>query len=116
MKTVAKNLEKALGEGCYATAYEIEGNRYIVTTGTGEGCFAYDADDVERFLDRLEESGKAFDYADFCSDVSPNADRDLAEALATHDVRICRGGSCMSVLENDEYYEANSRETVGESL
>jgi hypothetical protein len=114
MNTVAKNLEKSLGQGCYATAYEIDGNRYIVTTGTGDGCFAYDADDVESFLDDLD--GAEFDYNDFCQDVSPNADRDLAEALATHDVRICRGGSCTFVLNDAEYTAANSREMVGEAL
>lgn len=103
----AKNLEKALGQGCSATSYEVDGTQYIVTTGTGEGCFAYDAGKVERFLDRLEEGGKEFDYTEFCAAVSPDADRDLAVALAAHDVRICAAGVCAPVLTDDEYDAAN---------
>jgi hypothetical protein len=100
---IAKRLELFLGDCCYAAEYRIGDETYLVTTGTGEGCFAYHVDDVARFLVQCIESA---DYNDFCEAVSPVEDRDVALALAHDGVRIDRGGSCMPVLTDSEYSEA----------
>jgi hypothetical protein len=39
-------LRGLLAEGCSADAYQLDGTWYVVTRGTGEGTFAYDAQSV----------------------------------------------------------------------
>lgn len=87
----------------------VDGVDLVITTGTGEGTFAYDANDIgveSVRYDALSEADQdAYDYsADFCDHVSPVDDRDTAVALATlEDIWIDRAGACTAVLTAGEY-------------
>jgi hypothetical protein len=97
----------------------VDGTEYIVTVGTGEGTFAYLAEVItaesERYdampamgrdTDTRHITGKdEYDYSEhFCSQCSPESDRDLAIALAARElIRIHAPGSCHLVLTQAEY-------------
>lgn len=103
--TTAERLALHLGQGVTADDVNVDGRAVIVTTGTGEGVFAYDAAAVGAWLD-----GKPGDYTDFCFRLTPVADVATARAVAAADLgwgegrghgagplRICYGGSCAKV-------------------
>lgn len=97
----------ALGISYYSTV--ADGDEYIVTTGTGEGTFAYLALDIASESDRYDaltdDEKESYDYsAEFCGHVSPEDGRDLAISLAaTDEERIYRGGVCTRVLSDADY-------------
>lgn len=75
---------------------------YIVTAGTGEGVFAYDAFE---FADGLTaaEAAHTEAYAAFCDACTPEVDASLARAVyATTGLQICSGGSCSRVVDFDQ--------------
>lgn len=80
---------------------EYEGTVYIVITGTGDcdgGGFAFEADDVDRWLE--SDSGESEEaYQRFCDSVSPEEDEDLARAVyLAVGVKIFRAGACVQIL------------------
>ena len=84
---------------------EINGGRYIITTGTGElggsAAFAYDAADVA-------ELDQPANYAEFCEAISPVGEDDpnwleLAVALARRGHRLTIAGACTPALTDREY-------------
>jgi hypothetical protein len=96
---VARDLQRQLGQGCYATAFaDAEGNTYLFVSGTGEvngnQGFAYDSDDVRSYLDGLDGT---LDYSDFCDSVDAVVDIEVAVAAAAEGWVICEGGSCRPV-------------------
>lgn len=94
-------------------AYEtvaLNGEDYIVTTGTGEigfgskgggsGAFAYLADEVAEI--------KADDYADFCERAHPIGSSDdewdaLAVECARRGLRLTEAGACRPALNDREW-------------
>ncbi len=111
MGTTIENLRDTMGDtwavynGIGLGEDVISGVRYIVTSGTGEGCFAYEADDVDAFVDRWSLSDVKPDYADdFCSELTPISDRAFAISMAAlHETRVHVGGTCARVLSDAEY-------------
>jgi len=78
----------------YARAYAY--GKYVVTTGTGDGNFAYLASDV---IDALEDV-ESPDYTDFCQNVEPLDGRRLALRIRDDfGFDIHRGGCCTPVLD-----------------
>jgi hypothetical protein len=86
---------------------DVDGNEYVVTTGTGEmnygsdlggsAAFAYLASDVDEMDD-------VADYGEFCDAIDTEEDRDLAIALAAREgLRLTHAGACTPVLSDEEY-------------
>lgn len=93
-------LSEALGEGHGAVApYLLGGTWYVVTSGTGEGEFAYWPEDLDP--DLLARGD--WDYDGFCGAVSPCATLAVAVAYYLQTGRdLCRSGSCVRVLSHDQ--------------
>ena len=77
---------------------------YIVTAATGDGCFAYLADEAEAGLDAVDaavEAGLPEDvapYQIYCDHATPSEDETLAAAVwLAAGKRICHAGSCAEV-------------------
>ena len=88
-------------DGCTAAAVKHDGEWYIVTDETGDGCFAYAADVLVCGLDAVDdaiEAGLAEDiapYQVFCDHASPEEDAALAAAVwIAIGKRICHAGAC----------------------
>ena len=88
-------------EGSTAAAVKHDGEWYIVTDETGDGCFAYGVDtciDALNAVNEAAEAGLAEDvapYQVFCDHADPEEDAALAAAvLAAIGKRICHAGSC----------------------
>ena len=80
----------------WASAYPlvIDGEAYVVTTGTGDGTFAYYASDIYLY-DAIDG-----DYNDFCDAVEALHDEALAiEIYRQTELVIDHPGICMPVLE-----------------
>lgn len=95
---IAAALNRALGgQECRASIFTLDGHRYVVTTGTGEGYdFAYEPDDVG-------EIGDGWDYSTWCNGVQPVTDERVAIAYYMQTGRILGvGGSCVPVLSEDQ--------------
>lgn len=99
--TIADRLATCLdfdGVAVTASMVDVDGVAYVLTQGTGEGVdFAYDADEVEAWLDEREDAPADYS-ADFCNDVTPTDDVDVAFALAKEGYRLGRGGTCALIL------------------
>ena len=88
-------------EGSTAAAVQHDGEWYIVTDETGDGCFAYAVDacaDALNAVDEAVEAGLAEDvapYQVFCDHADPEEDEALAAAVWLNiGKRICHAGSC----------------------
>lgn len=88
---------------------EVDGQWYIVTIGTGDGNFAYKAEDVRGWLDEHEDDLFNLDddtggsYQSFCDNVSPVEDHEVAvRVYSVIGVVIDEGGTCYSQLYEDE--------------
>lgn len=103
---------------------EINGTRYVVTTGTGErnygselggsAAFAYDGDEVE-------ELDQPANYAEFCDALSPVGEDDpnwleLAVALARLGMRLTVAGACTPALTDREYQIARIAIVAGQRV
>jgi len=88
-----------------AGTVEFDNTLYLVTTGTGDGNYAYDMDAVEVWLDDAEDKEFGGEdgtdaYSDFCDSVDPETDDDLAWFIWKElDVSIDQPGSGMPVIE-----------------
>lgn len=84
---------------------------YIVTSGTGEGEFAYRVADVRRWLRDYKpvpredrEDGSDEPYSKFCRAVDPVESRRIAFCAARElHRRICKNGTCTRILTDAEY-------------
>lgn len=92
--------------------YFHEGNRYVVTTGTGEystnlgtACFAYEEADCVRWATTYEDdSPEDSGYQHFSDHCDPVEDRELAVYLAAvHTLRLLTSGACRPILSDEEY-------------
>lgn len=88
-------------DGCTAAAVQVDGEWYIVTDETGDGCFAYAVGEAVCGLDAVDgaiDAGLAEDvapYQVFCDHAEPEEDERLAAAVfAAIGKRICHAGSC----------------------
>lgn len=80
------------------------GTEYAITSGTGDGTFAYSADTIDIASIEYDNDDAFVSYQDFCDVASPDDDRDLAIALAAReDTHICTGGTGTPVLSDEEY-------------
>jgi hypothetical protein len=78
-----------------------DGRLFLVTAGTGEGVFAYDAVEFATGLDAAE-AAETERYQAFCDASSVEEEEDLARAIfAELDLQICRAGSCSRVVDFD---------------
>jgi hypothetical protein len=87
-----------------ANALSCEGQNYIITTGTGDGDFAYYADAVESWLDADSTPDTPHYSDDFCASLDP-VDDDTELALIVFralDVSIDCAGTCSPVVANLE--------------
>jgi len=76
---------------------ELAGHKYIVTDGTGDGCFAYDCKDIQRWLDNRTSD----DYQSFCDACCPEDSIELAVAVYLDCGKVIdEGGSCRPVLDD----------------
>lgn len=93
---IARDLAQALGwdhrPDVRVRAYEYEGEGYVITSGTGDGNYAYEADEVAAWLGHL--GGKPTTYQDFCDAVDAiDPSPDLASAVIDDlRVRLCVPG------------------------
>jgi hypothetical protein len=88
-------------DGCTAAAVQHNGEWYIVTDETGDGCFAYAVDTCADALDAVDDAtdaGLAEDvapYQVFCDHADPEGDEAVAAAVwRAVSKRICHAGSC----------------------
>ena len=82
---------------------EFGGITYLVISGTGDGCFAYNAADVEAWIDGRDEDTDEEVYQDFCDSLTANSSRELAVAVYLDCKQvICEEGTCYDALEEDE--------------
>lgn len=88
-------------QGTTAAAVLRSGVWYIVTDETGDGVFAYLADDVTAALDAVDEAVAAglpedvATYQIFCDNAEPVEDTGLAAGVYRMlNKRICHAGSC----------------------
>lgn len=99
----------------YSGFVRVNGNRYLITTGTGEvgicpgvAAFAYDARHVSR-KDTYDS------YQDFCDDVW-GVDRrcadwtELAQECAREGYRLIEPGTCAEALTDEEYLRARGED------
>lgn len=77
--------------GQVVTAYDLDfdGRAIIVTTGTGDGIYAYDERAVAAWL-----AGAPGDYTDFCSRVTPISGAAVSQAVADADFGWGEGRGC----------------------
>lgn len=101
---LARRLAKTLGfDGVQtiASAFSLDGTDYIITRGTGEGDFAYDASDVDGWLEHLGRERASYSE-DFCQALTPVADVELAWAVLQEEgFALCREGDCRAVLAGE---------------
>lgn len=101
-KSAARTLDEAFGQGASAEAMLLDGCWYVVTTGTGEGNFAYDPDEVAETVPKFVTDGK-FDYSEWCNaSASPSEDERVAIAyyLATGR-HLHEAGTCTRILSDE---------------
>lgn len=131
-RRAASDLRDLLSQGCTVRAHELDGSWYVVTSGTGEGTFAYAVDDDDDPLDleagwvrcedgdradrtRVDDDGEEveerWDYSTWCASsvVGPEDDLRVAVAyyLAEGD-RLNRGGACDSILSDEQIAALNA--------
>lgn len=93
------------------TVYDFrhEDGRYILTDGTGEGVFVYDAFEVEQWADQFNQYGASEGftaYDDFCQSVDAVTDLDVVRAAYEATGLIaCRAGSCEPLLLTEDERE-----------
>ena len=123
----ATKLEGTLGGGVTATPLTVDGEDYIITTGTGEGTFAYEPEDVATWLASWagvtlsdepsdEHVTVAEVYEHFCSHCQPVEDKAVAVAwlIETQDTGVlCAAGTCSHLLTDDEVHALTAPETWG---
>lgn len=86
-----------------------DGRLFLVTAGTGEGVFAYDAVEFESGLNAAE-AAETERYTAFCDACEAEEDEDLARTIfAELDLQICRAGSCSRVVDFDEEEKSYAR-------
>lgn len=105
MSKTIKQIARAIGID--ATAIEVCGSRYLVTTGTGE--MAYSLGHAAFVYDASDSTDAAIaDYTAFCDTFEPVGEDDpnwldLAVALAARGERLTVSGSCTPALSDREY-------------
>lgn len=92
----------------------VDGQPYLVTTGTGEGsygsnlggdaAFAYYADDG---TDKPIDS-----YSDFCDVFTPVEDKKVAIEAAKIGLRLTKAGACRPVLSDEEFLSNKNSEIL----
>jgi len=82
-----------------ASAVVVDG--YIITSGTGDGVFAYDPEGFEWGIKAAEIVTRE-KYSEFCAHCEPETDADLARVVYEETgLEICHGGTCDPVLDTD---------------
>lgn len=117
MRSTLHRLRAFLGD-CHVEQRIGDDYDVLVTTGTGErhygsalggSCaFAYATEDVERFLDGLDDGPG--DYTDMCETLHTIETRELALVLAYDGLRLTHAGACNPVLTDDEFVAARDAE------
>ncbi len=81
--------------------FKHEGEWYVYTTSTGDGIFAYDATDVQDYLETCDAEEEASErYNAFCDAVDTADNEALALAVLREDGHLlCAGGLCDPVAE-----------------
>ena len=80
-------------------------NSYILTSGTGDGVFAYDEDEVRYWLANRDDENQAPSevYEDFCKNCIPLEDLDIAIAVwLQFKLPLCRTGVCSTILSEKD--------------
>jgi hypothetical protein len=84
---------------------EYENTWYLVTTGTGDGCFAYDVEEVDEWLAHWEiirGSTEERPYQNFCDYAEPQTEPGLAALVRDeYDFWLCKPGICTPILDCD---------------
>lgn len=128
-REAAKALSAKLCEGCSAEAYELAGQWYVVTYGTGEGTFAYLADcvedlDLEAGWVKCDEAwdysawakrNEAWDYSAWCRRGAPSVCGDIDVAIDYY--RQTGGGllssdACQPILTDRDLEIIRAMESV----
>ena len=117
-KQTARELEQALDCIAYTLTVPDPGGElyvgdvdYIVTTSTGDGTFAYRAEDVAAWLCSMPVEACEWDceqmYSSFCDRVSVVTDEAVAVAWLAETrgtsipSRLCRPGTCEPILSDE---------------
>ena len=95
-------LELCGGPGVVAYELEHDGEQYIVTDGTGDGCFIYVAFDVKTWAENAEDGDLAERYNDFCQSVDAVSEGAVVRAAwREHGLIACEQGTCTPLLPRD---------------
>jgi hypothetical protein len=133
----ASALQDRLGQGCQTEALCVDGVWYVVTAGTGEGNFAYDAqavedldldagittdddevrEDIEAGVspDEARERHTRWDYSTWCSSSSVDISDDVRVAVAYYietGKHLHVGGSCARILSDRDVEIIDAVEAV----
>lgn len=107
---IARALSEALELDPQCGPGVLQMGNYVVTSGTGEGEFAYRVADVRRWLrsykpvPREDREDSDEPYSKFCRAVDPVESRRIAFRAARElHRRICKNGTCDRILTDAEY-------------
>jgi hypothetical protein len=118
-------------DGISALTMQHECEWYIITTGTGDGCFAYLATDVQKWIEdfearedhdetdtyqgycdavnALEDHDETDTYQDFCDSVNALEDHWLAvEVYRNLELVVCSPGLCTPILSDEDIWDLDN--------